>query len=99
MYNVDEVDLVTFRNKWEAKKDMAHVITSACIDEKAGECVEVCPVDCIQEGEDQYYIDPEVCIDCGACVSVCPVMAIYQEDEVPEEEKEFIEKNRAFFHG
>lgn len=67
---------------------MAHVIVSPCIGEKAGECVEVCPVDCIHEGEDQYYIDPDVCIDCGACVSVCPVMAIYQEDEVPEEERD-----------
>jgi NAD-dependent dihydropyrimidine dehydrogenase PreA subunit len=78
---------------------MAHVITSPCVDEKAAECVEVCPVDCIHEGEDQYYIDPDVCIDCGACVSVCPVMAIYQEDEVPEEEKEYIEKNAAFFRS
>lgn len=76
---------------------MAHVIVSVCAEEKAAECVEVCPVDCIHEGEDQYYIDPDTCIDCGACVSVCPVMAIFPEEEVPEEEQESIERNAAFF--
>jgi ferredoxin len=78
---------------------VAFVITSPCIGEKAADCVETCPVDCIVEGEDQYYIDPDTCIDCGACEAVCPVSAIYQEDFVPEEEKSFIEKNRAFFQN
>jgi NAD-dependent dihydropyrimidine dehydrogenase PreA subunit len=76
---------------------MTFVITSPCIDEKAADCVSVCPVDCIVEGEDQYYIDPDTCIECGACEAACPVSAIYHEDDVPEEEKSFIEKNRAFF--
>ncbi|MFO7263577.1 MAG: 4Fe-4S ferredoxin [Bacillaceae bacterium G1] len=76
---------------------MAFVITSACIGVKEAACVEVCPVDAIHEGEDQYYINPEVCIDCGACEVECPVNAIYMEDFVPEEEKEFIKKNADFF--
>lgn len=76
---------------------MAFVITSPCIGEKSGECVEVCPVDCIHEGDDMFYIDPDVCIDCGACEAVCPVEAIYPEEEVPEEEQEFIQLNRDFF--
>lgn len=76
---------------------MAHVITSPCMEEKASYCVDVCPVDCIHEGEDQYYIDPDTCIDCGACVAECPVMAIYPEEEVPEEEEAFIQKNADFF--
>lgn len=76
---------------------MAYVITSACIDEKAAECVDVCPVDCIKEGEDQYYIDPDTCIECGACEASCPVSAIYYIDDVPEEEKHFIQKNADFF--
>lgn len=76
---------------------MAYVITSPCLDEKASDCVDVCPVDCIHEGEDMYYIDPDVCIDCGACEAACPVAAIFHEDEVPEEEMSFIEKNRQFF--
>lgn len=76
---------------------MAYVITSPCIGEKHADCVEECPVDCIHEGEDMYYIDPEVCIDCGACEPVCPVEAIYQDEFVPEEEQEYIEINAAFF--
>lgn len=76
---------------------MAFIITSACQNEKAAECVEVCPADCIEEGEDMYYIDPEVCIECGACEDVCPVGAIYIEDEVPEEENKYILLNREFY--
>ncbi|MCM3396681.1 indolepyruvate ferredoxin oxidoreductase subunit alpha [Oceanobacillus profundus] len=76
---------------------MAFVITSPCKTEKAGECVEVCPVDCIEEGKDMFYIDPDICIDCGACEAVCPVEAIFIEDEVPEEETPYIALNRAFF--
>ncbi|MBB6450552.1 NAD-dependent dihydropyrimidine dehydrogenase PreA subunit [Geomicrobium halophilum] len=76
---------------------MPFVITSPCKDEKNGSCVEVCPVDCIEEGKDMFYIDPDICIDCGACEPVCPVEAIYPDDEVPEEEAQYIELNRAFY--
>jgi len=78
---------------------MAFVITTKCRDEKAAECVAVCPVDCIKEGEDQYYIDPDVCIDCGACESVCPVEAIYYEEDLPESESHFLELARKFFEN
>lgn len=76
---------------------MAFVITSPCKDEQAAECVETCPVDCIQQGEDMYYIDPDLCIDCGACEAVCPVEAIYSEEEVPEEEQQYIQINKDYF--
>ena len=78
---------------------MAFVITSPCKDELAGECVEVCPVDCIEQGEDMFYIDQDICIDCGACEAVCPVEAIYADDEVPEEESEYILLNRQFYEN
>jgi len=61
--------------------------------------MEVCPVSCIEEGENMFYIDPDVCIDCGACESVCPTDAIYIEDEVPEEEIDYISMNRKFFES
>ncbi|MDQ0220439.1 4Fe-4S dicluster domain-containing protein [Peribacillus cavernae] len=77
---------------------MPFVITSPCIAEKAGDCVEVCPVDCIELGSDQYLIDPSICIDCGACEPVCPVEAIYHEDDVPEEEVSFIEKAKEHYN-
>lgn len=76
---------------------MAYVICEPCIGVKDASCVEVCPVDCIYEGEDQYYIHPEECIDCGACEPVCPVEAIFYEEDVPEQWKHFIQKNRDFF--
>ncbi|QQK78138.1 4Fe-4S binding protein [Salicibibacter cibarius] len=76
---------------------MPFVITSPCESEKNASCTEVCPVDCIEEGKDMFFIDPEVCIECGACEPVCPVEAIYDEEEVPENEQAYIELNRSFF--
>ncbi len=76
---------------------MAFVITAPCQDEMAAECVEVCPVDCIEKGDDQYYIDPNVCINCGACLSVCPVSAIVEDfDMMPDEEK-YLKAAEEFF--
>ena len=43
------------------------------------------------------YIDPEECIDCGACEPECPVEAIFEEDAVPEEWKDYIQKNYDYF--
>lgn len=67
---------------------MAYVILKdLCSTEKSADCVNICPVDCIEEGEDQYFIDPDSCIDCGACVAACPVEAIVDEhDLMPEKE-------------
>lgn len=76
---------------------MAFVITSPCIGEKAADCVDVCPVDCIAEGEDQFFIDPDICIDCGACEAVCPVQAIYYEEDVPPEELKYLQKAIEFY--
>ena len=75
---------------------MPYIITSLCTND--GACVEVCPVDCIYEGEDQYYIHPDECIDCGACEPECPVQAIFPDTDVPEDQKSFIEKNKEHFN-
>ncbi len=78
---------------------MTYVITDPCIGTKDGACVEVCPVDCIHTNDDaeQYYIDPEECIDCGACLPVCPVEAIFPDDDIPEGQEKHLETNAAFF--
>ncbi|MFN8503963.1 indolepyruvate ferredoxin oxidoreductase subunit alpha [Kouleothrix sp.] len=76
---------------------MAFVITEPCIGTKDASCVAVCPVDCIYEGDDQYYINPDECIDCGACEPECPVEAIFAAHAVPEGQESFIGKNAAFF--
>ena len=75
---------------------MAYIITEPCIGTKDASCVDVCPVDCIHSSEEdeQYYIDPDTCIDCAACETVCPVNAIYFEDDVPEEWKAYTARNR-----
>ena len=76
---------------------MAHIIAQACIGTKDSACVEVCPVECIYEGDDQFYIHPDECIDCGACVPACPVSAIFPEEDVPGDQTAFIAKNRTHF--
>jgi NAD-dependent dihydropyrimidine dehydrogenase PreA subunit len=53
----------------------------------------VCPVDCIYEADDQVFINPDECIDCGLCEPECPVTAIFVDTDVPPTWKEFIQKN------
>ena len=74
---------------------MTYIIAKACVDVRDGACVDVCPVDCIysKPGDAQLYINPEECIDCAACEPVCPVNAIFPEDQVPADEKSYIEIN------
>ena len=72
---------------------MAYVVTESCIKCKYTDCVEVCPVDCFHEGANFLVIDPEDCIDCTLCVPECPVNAIYAEDDVPEDQQDFIALN------
>ena len=83
--------------KWSDKAliFMAYIVTESCIKCKYTDCVDVCPVDCFREGPNMLVIDPDECIDCTLCVPECPVEAIFAEDDVPDAQREFIEKNRA----
>ena len=38
-------------------------------------------------------IDPDECIDCTLCVAECPVEAIFAEDDVPEDQRDFVQIN------
>jgi ferredoxin len=38
-------------------------------------------------------IDPDECIDCTLCEPECPVEAIMSDEDVPENQREFIELN------
>jgi ferredoxin len=76
---------------------MTLVITSTWIDVKDGICTDVCPVDCIYEGERMFFIHPTECIECGLCESICPVDAIRYDDEVEEIEKPFAALNDTVF--
>ena len=67
LYNV-----ISTRRKFK----MPRKITEQCV--ACGACKEVCPVECIAEG-DIYVIDASQCIDCGACEAGCPAEAIVEE--------------------
>lgn len=73
---------------------MPYVVAEPCIGVKDKSCMKVCPVDCIYEGEDQVYINPDECIDCGLCEPECPVSAIFVDTDVPPQWRDYIEKNR-----
>jgi ferredoxin len=84
---------------------MPHVIAEPCIGVKDTGCIPACPVDCIHPtpedddfaAADMLSINPDICIDCGLCVDECPVRAIFPEDELPDEWKDYAEKNAAYF--
>ncbi|MHB1201783.1 ferredoxin FdxA [Acidithiobacillus sp.] len=72
---------------------MTFVVTENCIKCKYMDCVEVCPVDCFHEGTNFLVIDPAECIDCTLCEPECPAGAIYKEENIPLEYREFININ------
>tara|TARA_B100000809_G_C15008118_1_gene483916 strand:+ start:572 stop:955 length:384 start_codon:yes stop_codon:yes gene_type:complete len=74
-------------------KAMAFVVTDNCILCKYTDCVAVCPADAFYEGPNFLVISPDDCIDCDLCPVECPAGAIYQEDEVPADQRNFIELN------
>jgi ferredoxin len=76
---------------------MTYTICEPCIDVKDKACVDECPVDCIYEGPRMLYIQPDECVDCAACEPVCPVVAIFYEDDVPAEWKQFTPINAEWF--
>ncbi len=78
---------------------MTHVVTESCIKCKYTDCVDVCPVDCFREGPNMLSIDPDECIDCAVCIPECPVNAIYAEEDVPEDQRDFIKLNVELAQG
>jgi ferredoxin len=78
-------------------RPVTYIIAEPCVDVLDKACVEECPVDCIYEGNRMLYIHPDECVDCGACEPVCPVEAIFYEDDVPEQWKDYYTANVEFF--
>lgn len=72
---------------------MTFVVTEQCIKCKYTDCVEVCPVDCFHEGPNMLVIDPEECIDCSLCDPECPVEAIVAEDDLREDQRQWLSLN------
>jgi ferredoxin len=86
--------IINSQNLELGKPKMTFVVTENCIKCKFTDCVDVCPVDCFHEGPNFLVIDPDECIDCSLCEPECPAHAIYSEDEVPENQQQFIQLNR-----
>ena len=69
---------------------MAHsIVTNVC--EGIADCVNACPVACIHDGPgkntlgtDWYWIDFNICIDCGICIQVCPIEGAILPEERPD---------------
>ena len=72
---------------------MTTVVTENCKGCRYTDCVTVCPVECFHGDEEMLYIDNDVCIDCGACIDECPVEAIFEEDDLPDHLKHWVEIN------
>lgn len=47
------------------------------------ECLDFCPMHCIEETDDGVQIDQDECVECGVCLhsEICPVEAIYRPQE------------------
>lgn len=80
---------------------MAHVVTERCVDCRYTDCCAVCPNEAFKEVSSpaMLVIDPDICIDCGVCIAECPVRAIWPADDVPEQYKDWIEKNAELSKG
>ena len=72
---------------------MTFVVTEQCIKCKYTDCVEVCPVDCFHEGPNFLVIDPDECIDCTLCEPECPVEAILSEDDLTDDQQQYLALN------
>ncbi|HEY94543.1 MAG TPA: 4Fe-4S binding protein [Dehalococcoidia bacterium] len=58
---------------------MAYKITEDCV--QCGACYYECPEEAIYEGENQYFIEPEKCTECGTCIEYgCPAWAIVKDE-------------------
>ncbi len=50
-------------------------------------------MDCFHEGPNMLVIDPDECIDCTLCEPECPAEAIKSEDDLTDEEQQFLALN------
>ena len=73
---------------------MTYVVNDKCVMCKHTDCVEVCPVDCFHEGPNFLVIDPDECIDCSLCEPECPINAIISDEDITNDNKEFLEINK-----
>ena len=82
---------------------MALLINEDCI--SCGACEPECPNEAIEEGDDIYEIDPDLCTECvGAfdepqCVECCPVDDCCVKDPNHDESPEQLQAKYEKIHG
>ncbi len=75
---------------------MALIITDECIN--CDVCEPECPNEAIEQGEEIYEIDPNLCTECVGhydepqCVEVCPVDCIPKDPDHVESQEELQQK-------
>ncbi len=75
---------------------MTFIVLENCIKCKHTDCVEVCPVDCFNEGPNMLVINPDECIDCGVCIPECPIDAIIAEEDLTTEQMPMLAINAEY---
>jgi NAD-dependent dihydropyrimidine dehydrogenase PreA subunit len=81
--------------------NLAYVVTDSCVKDHL--CVDVCSTDCIHPKTDEpkaeevmpLNVDPAGCIDRGACAPASTPDSIFVAEDLPEDKKQFLEKNAA----
>ena len=82
-----------------ARKPQVGFIERLC--RNCGKCLETCPNNSIQPGENVYRIDQERCDSCGACVDSCPYNALvrYGEAMTVAEVWDKVKRDKMFYNA
>ena len=68
------IERASFTFEGAGKKEEGYFITDLCIG--CGNCISVCPQDCIGKEIVPFRIEQEHCLHCGNCMAVCPMNAV-----------------------
>ena len=68
------IERASFTFGGSEKKTEGYYITDSCIG--CGNCVSVCPQNCIRKDQVPFQIEQDHCLHCGNCMNACPVGAV-----------------------
>ncbi len=68
------IERASFTFGGSEKKTEGYFITDSCIG--CGNCVSVCPQNCIRQDGVLFQIEQDHCLHCGNCMNACPVGAV-----------------------
>lgn len=60
-------------------------------------CVEISPIDRLEESNDHFYINSDICIDLGTFVPVCLVDASFDEYDLTPDQEIYLESAENFY--